>query len=409
MIHSTGMAMDLRITESDAEDDGKQAGWSIGDGRLDRNRRSSDPWSVPAAVHYPPGSIAIKLVGHLVVTTINEPTGRDFPHTKRTLGFVSSDWTSSGRLTYPADGDPWADYGDSGWGDMFNLVGLEPRKTYRVEVDFTRVANTVGGSIQMYICCNHGPDPYAVSEWDSNYDGRAIFDFDTGWTVGATFVSVIPSNSMNPDVWEFGDYTVTLTDVTGLTRLVSNTSQRPIEVLYQVVGDFNGTNILQATSFMTGSNDGGYTLDRVTAYIRRTITDSTFSGVPKAAIHSNAAGDLPGTKLCDLQMLADYETGLNLSNGDWPDELYAPGCASNTLAKTTTYWIVFSHQSSPAGNYAVGNAEGPIAPATSPSDDPHGAAGWSIGDKRYHKQGTVVWDEVPNSRPLAIGVYGTPK
>ena len=43
VIHSTRRAMDLRITESDAEDDGKQAGWIIGDGRLDRNRRSSDP------------------------------------------------------------------------------------------------------------------------------------------------------------------------------------------------------------------------------------------------------------------------------------------------------------------------------------------------------------------------------
>ena len=332
----------------------------------------------------------------------HEPSGSDFSHDGDTRGFVSVGTPSSGRMSYPEDGDPWADYGDPGWGDMFRLVGLEPRKTYRVEVDFNRVDNTVGGSIQMYICCNHGPDPYAVSEWDSNYDGRAIFDFDTGRTVGATFVSVIPSNSMNPDGWEFGSYTVTLTDVTGLTRLVSNTRQRPTEVLYKLVGDSSGTNIQQATSFMTGSNDGGYKLDRVTAYMRRIITDSTFSGVPKAAIHSNATGGLPGTKLCDLQMLADYETGLNLSNGDWPDELYAPGCASNTLAKTTTYWVVFSEAGSPAGNYVVGDAN-------SVNEDPHGAAGWSIGDHRYHKQGTVAWDEVPNSHPLAIGVYGTPK
>ena len=37
---------------------------------------------------------------------------------------------------------------------------------------------------------------------------------------------------------------------------------------------------------------------------------------------------------------SDYETGLSLSNGDWPDELYAPECADNTLAASTTYWVL---------------------------------------------------------------------
>ena len=300
------------------------------------------------------------------VYDVRESSGNDFPHDADTTAIVSVGTVSGGRMSYPEDGDPWADYGKPGWGDMFRLVGLEPRKTYRVEVDFNRVANTVGGSIQMYICCNHGPDPYAVSEWDSNYDGRAIFDFDTGWTVGATFVSVIPGNSMKPDVWEFGSYTVTLTDVTGLRRLVSNTSQRPIEVLYEVVGDITGTNAQQAISFRTGSNPNGYTLDRVTAYIRRAITDSSFSGVPKVAIHRNATGDLPGAKLCNLQMLADYETGLSLSNGDWPDRLYAPDCADNTLAASTPYWVVFSEGSSPAGYYAIGDAKAPMKTRAAP-------------------------------------------
>ena len=332
----------------------------------------------------------------------HEPAGADFSHDGDTRGFVSVGTVSSGRMSYPEDGDPWADYGDPGWGDMFRLVGLEPRKTYRVEVDFNRVANTVGGSIQMYICCNHGPDPYAVSEWDSNYDGRAIFDFDTGWTVGATFVSVIPSNSMNPDGWEFGSYTVTLTDVTGLRRLVSNTRQRPIELGYVQVGVVSGLNVQQATSFRTGSNPNGYTLDRVTAYIERIFLSTTFSGVPQVAIHSNATGNLPGAKLCDLQMLADYETGLSLSNGDWPDRLYAPDCADNTLAASTTYWVVFSEESSPAGSYFV-------SATNSTNEDPRSASGWRIGDDYYQKVGTGAWAVVAGSNPLAIGVYGTPK
>ena len=335
----------------------------------------------------------------------HEPSGQDFRHSAGTPGFVTTGTASRGQLTYPADGDPWADYGDPSWGDMFRLVGLEPRKTYRVEVDFTRAANTVGGSIQMYICCNHGPDPYAVSEWDSNYDGRAIFDFDTGRTVGATFVSVIPSNSMNPDVWEFGDYTVKLTDVTGLRKLVSNTSQRPVTVTYAKIGkntDLHATDRTQlATSFVTGSNPDGYTLDRITAYISLTDGTDTGTGTPKVTILNNATSDRPGTNFCDLQSLADYETGLNLSNGDWPDELYSTGCASNTLAAGTTYWVVFSEDSSEAQTYFVGEANSEV-------QDPGSASGWSIGDHYYRKTGIRAW--IPtNLSPLAIGVYGTPK
>ena len=154
---------------------------------------------------------------------------------------------------------------------------------------------------------------------------------------------------------------------------------------------------------MTGDNPNGYTLDRVTAYILRTITDSTFSGVPKVAIHSNATGNLPGTKLCDLQMLADYETGLSLSNGDWPDRLYAPDCADNTLAASTPYWVVFSEgSSSTLQTYFVGTTN-------SDSEDPRSASGWSIGDDYYQKVGTGAWAVRIATNPLAIGVYGTPK
>ena len=98
----------------------------------------------------------------------------------------------------------------------------------------------------------------------------------------------------------------------------------------------------------------------------------------------------------------DYETGLNLSNGDWPDELYAPDCADNTLAASTTYWVVFSEGSSPAQFYYV-------AEATSDNQDPHGASGWSIGDDYYQKIDTDAWAVVAGSSALAIGVYGTPK
>ena len=130
--------------------------------------------------------------------------------------------------------------------------------------------------------------------------------------------------------------------------------------------------------------------------------------MPKVAIHNNGAGDVPGTKLCDLQGLADYETGLSLSNGDWPDRLYAPECADNTLAASTTYWVVFSEDSSPAQPvYFVGRV---VAGSTRINEDPRSASGWSIGNTYYRKIGTDSWETITaTTPPLAIGVYGTPK
>ena len=346
----------------------------------------------------------------------HEPSGEDFSHSHDTPDFVGVGTDSSGRLPDRSDHR----------GDTFNLVGLEPSRNYRVEVVFKSAGSTqrffneryfrwdsyptnptVGGDIWLEQCC-YLDRLYPVGEWDSNYDGRAIFEFKTGRSESgnARWVTIIPDNYMKPNVRFYGEYTVKLTDVTGLRKLVSNTSQRGTAVSFVPVGlhtPVHATDKIQyATSFTTGSNPNGYTLDRVTAYIQMTVVTLTGAGVPKVAIHSNGTGDLPGTDLCDLQGLADYETGLSLSNGDWPDRLYAPDCADNTLAASTTYWVVFSEESSPA-YYWVGYA-------TSTAEDPHGASGWSIGSTRYRKLGTAAWGTLDvTGEPLAIGVYGTPK
>ena len=345
----------------------------------------------------------------------HEPSGQDFSHYHDTLGFVSVGQDSSGRLPDRSDHR----------GDTFNLVGLEPSRTYRVEVVFNQTGSTqrffneryfrwdnyptsptVGGDIWLEQCC-YLDRLYAVGEWDSNYDGRTIFDFKTGRgeSGNTRWVTIIPDNYMKPNVRFYGEYTVTLTDVTGLRKLVSNTSQRGASLVYTSIGTntfLHATDKVQwAASFKTGSNPDGYTLDRVTAYITRTPGFLTGAGVPQVAIHDDGT-DKPGTKLCDLQMLADYETGLSLSNGDWPDRLYAPDCADNTLAKTTTYWVVFSEGSSTLQTYFVGTTN-------SISEDPDGASGWSIGNSRYRKSGTGAWAALAVVNPLAIGVYGTPK
>ena len=345
----------------------------------------------------------------------HEPSGQDFSHSADTLGFVSVGQDSSGRLPDRSDHR----------GDTFNLVGLEPSRTYRVEVVFKSAGSTqrffneryfrwdsypttptVGGDIWLEQCC-YLDRLYPVGEWDSNYDGRAIFDFKTGrGESGNThWVTIIPDNYMKPNVRFYGEYTVTLTDVTGLRKLVSNTSQRDVTVAYANVGKSTAvtpnTTVQRSIAFTTGGHANGYTLDRITAYISLTDGTDTGTGVPKVAIHADGT-DKPGTKLCDLQMLADYETGLNLSNGDWPDRLYAPDCADNTLAASTTYWIVFSEDSSEAQTYWVGRAN-------ESDEDPHGASGWSIGNSQAGKVGEGDWMPTVTGGALAIGVYGTPK
>ena len=264
----------------------------------------------------------------------------------------------------------------------------------------------MGGDIWLEECC-YLNRLYPVDKWDSNYDGRAIFEFKTGRTESGNtrWVTIIPDNYMKPNVRFYGAYTVKLTDVTGLRKLVSNTSQRPVTVTYAKVGKntvLHATDRTQlATSFVTGRNPDGYTLDRITAYISLTDGTDTGTGAPKVTILNNATSDRPGTNFCDLQSLANYDTGLSLSNGDWPDELYSTGCASNTLEAGTTYWVVFSEDSRPAQTYFVGEANEEV-------QDPGSASGWSIGDNYYLKTGIRGWVKTDLS-PLAIGVYGTPK
>ena len=328
----------------------------------------------------------------------HEPSGQDFSHSHDTLAFVGVGEDSSGRLPDRSDHR----------GDTFNLVGLEPSRTYRVEVVFNQAGSTqrffneryfrwdsyptnptVGGDIWLEQCC-YLDRLYPVGEWDSNYDGRTIFDFKTGRgeSGNTRWVTIVPDNYMKPNVRFYGEYTVKLTDVTGLRKLVSNLNRPLAPLQYLGIGKnpVAGNRVEQwAVSFTTGSHADGYTLDRVTAYIHMTDGTSTGTGVPKLAIHSNATGNEPGTKLCDLQMLADYDTGLILSNGDWPDELYAPDCADNTLAASTTYWVMFSEESTPAQTYWVDMVD-------DANEDPHGASGWGIGVRSYLRIGTDKLD-----------------
>ena len=130
--------------------------------------------------------------------------------------------------------------------------------------------------------------------------------------------------------------------------------------------------------------------------------------VPHVAIYSNSTNNVPGAELCQVERLTGYETGLVLATGDWPDEMYAGTCAGVTLEADTKYWIMFRSLSRyPNSFYRV-------AESNSNSEDPSGAAGWSIGNQTWSRlynntKPNEPWKTVSGSHPLAIGVYATPK
>ena len=130
---------------------------------------------------------------------------------------------------------------------------------------------------------------------------------------------------------------------------------------------------------------------------------------PQVAIYSNhPTNNVPLAELCQVERLTGYETGLILATGDWPDEMYAGTCAGVTLEADTKYWIMFRSLSKYPNTFYR------VAESNSNSEDPSGAAGWSIGNQTWSRlynstKPNEPWKTVSGSNPLAIGVYASPK
>ena len=447
----------LGFTNSGGEDSGGVTGWSIGE--------------QPTGLYS--GSIRVGLSGFAAAAGSSEPGGGDLADSPRTTGSVSVGQVSYGSLfeddRVGVDDERLVSVEsftrDRDW---FKLEGLKGGRLYRVEVDFVG-DGVVGGGIQMYQS-TWGATPVARSDmFDSNYDGNAVIDFKPiygsgpinqylgefdGQSAVTKWIMIESPNGMGsgPDRFHArnyftGDYTVTLTDISGLETMVSNTEQREDDrLVFSKIGHIHdqkveliGHNREIATSFTTGSNTAGYALDSITAYMQlgRTAAINQFTAeiidivppadlltgfsedltdisVTSATIVSTVAepavsiysdnGGVPGDRLCMLEGLDGLDTGRQLATGDWPDRLYAGGCADITLTARTTYWIVFgSSERLPSSYYLIGRA-------TTTAEDPDGADGWSIGAharrRVYTDTGTDGWGNA--SYTLAVGVHATP-
>ena len=443
----------LVYTDIDDEDSGGLAGWSIG--------------GTPIGFV---GPIRVGLSGFATAAGSSEPSGGDLAASEETTGVVSIGQVSFGSLfeddRVGVDARLVTVESFTRDRDWFKLVGLQRGRLYRVEVDFLGVG-VVGGGIQMQQS-TLGRTPVARADmWDSNYDGNAVIDFRPiqSERVVTKWIMIESHNGMDNGPNRFdarnyftGDYTVTLTDITGLETMVSNTEQRDVDrLVFSDVGhlhdqdpEFLGHFREVATSFTTDSgHSAGYALDSITAYMQAgrtaaattivasiteivdthtendnvnesdlitfpeesvtfTVRSATIVSTivePAVSIHSDNSG-APGDKLCELEGLDGYDTGLvMLPSGDWPDRLYAGGCADITLAASTTYWIVFgSSERLPPSYYLVGRA-------TTTMEDPGNNAAWSIGDtakmRLYTNTAIGEWED--RTYRLAVGVHATPK
>ena len=233
------------------------------------------------------GQVKFGLKGRVVPSGRAELPGQDFPASEATLGRVRLGEYSIGTLDNASDRD---------W---FRIDGLEHFRQYRLEVDFLG-ANVVGGSLDVFSSTMGEPAVARSDLWDSNYDGHAVLDF---WPVAVgtstLYVQVESDNDMNREDDRnryTGPYTITLSELPEVRRMVSNLEQRASDRLtFWNIGHLTEDGLTghvkeMAIDFTTGSHATGYTLDKLASYImmgRRTATvAATITGVsdPDVAI-----------------------------------------------------------------------------------------------------------------------------
>ena len=228
----------------DLSEQGIGAGWSIGN----RNKFRASPTAVWQQLTRD-GAILMAVDGTFFHSERAEPPGQDFPASEATPGRVRLGEYSFGTLDDASDRD---------W---FRIDGLEHYRQYRLEVDFLG-GNVVGGSFDIFSSRLGEPAVARSDLWDSNYDGHAVLDF---WplAVGLStmYVQVESSNKMNREDDRnryTGPYTITLSKLPEVQRMVSNLEQRASDRLtfwnigHQFEDGLTGHVKEMAIDFMTG-------------------------------------------------------------------------------------------------------------------------------------------------------------
>ena len=361
----------LRVTESKAQDSTSLNGWTIGDRRA--KKEPDQPWS---SVAFP---IQMKLLGTPFIRT-NEADGPDLPgaghNAHKTGAVVIPGIVSTGHLTPGLDRNHGL-YGDYWWLDT------QWGHSYRIEVKFGDSPNTAtGGSAWTYFIDGDRRGTCCDSDHNRN-DGYTVLhikhDQNRKYLIDVVVFDKLNSGSKNFN----GPYTITMTDITGTDKLVSNLYTGTLTK----VANYVGSNRQYASSFTAGHNPGGYKLDR----IRTHIPDDHSS--PVLALHTDTSF-APGAKLCDFRNPTQVQHLVYWEDFPAPIPFTAPDCTDVTLAANGKYWIVFA-----------GTGYKPVV--TDSGGELTKEGGWSIGNTALTKT-TGTWGDLTGGI-IAAEIWASPR
>ena len=364
---------DVATTSSGAEDSGNDRSWNIVNTLLTFDDRQGSRWSQSTS-----RIIKLAISGEARQPTTDEPADEDFPgaghNAHKTRGYVTPGIVSTGHLTPGLDRNHGL-YGDYWWLDT------QWNHSYRIEVKFGASPNTAtGGSAWVYFIDGDRRGTCCDSDHNRN-DGYTVLhikhDQNQKYLIDVVVFDKLNSGSKNFN----GAYTITMTDITGTDKLVSNLYLGTLTKVAATVG----TDQQYASSFTAGHNPGGYKLDR----IRTHIPDD--HSAPVLALHTDTSF-APGAKLCDFRNPTQVQHLVYWEGFPAPIPFTAPDCADVTLAANGTYWIVFA-----------GAGYKPVV--TDFGGESTRESGWSIGNTALTKT-TGAWGDLTGG-VIAAEIWAT--
>ena len=367
----TSNLLRVGITASKAQDPASLDFWTIDDFRA--RKEATEYWGTIR------DNIQMELLGTPFIRT-NEADGPDLPgaghNAHQTGAVVIPGIVSTGHLTPGLDRNHGL-YGDYWWLDT------QWGHSYRIEVKFGDSPNTAtGGSAWTYFIDGDRRGTCCDSDHNRN-DGYTVLhikhDQNRKYLIDVVVFDKLNSGSKNFN----GPYTITMTDITGTDKLVSNLY---IGTLTKVA-NYVGSNRQYASSFTAGHNPRGYKLDR----IRTHIPDDHSS--PVLALHTDTSF-APGAKLCDFRNPTQVQHLVYWEDFPAPIPFTAPDCADVTLAANGKYWIVFA-----------GTGYKPVV--TDSGGELTKEGGWSIGNTALTKT-TSTWGDLAGSI-IAAEIWASPR
>ena len=363
-------------TGSGTEDAGNDPSWS-----MPSNGVSSDSRHAGGAWRDVPNFIVRLAIRGEALPTTDEHAGLDFPgadhNAHKTLGYVTPGIVSTGHLT------PGLDRNHGLTGDFWRL-DTQWGHSYRIEVKFgDNPSNNTGGSAWGYFIDGDRRGTCCESDHNRN-DGYTILhikhDRNREYLIEVAVFDKLNAGSRNYN----GPYTITMTDITGTDKLVSNLYIGTLSELASPVG----TERQYALDFTTGRNTGGYKLDRIRTHIPDGYTR------PVLTLHTGTF-TAPGAKLCDFRNPTQVQHHLYWEDFPAPVPFLAPDCADVILVASTRYWIVFA-----------GTGYTPVV--TDFDGELPNRSSWFMGNISVTKT-TGSWSDISGNPAIAAEIWASPR